>query len=86
MLVELLVKYKDSFWKLAKKLKMLSSKRSNFDCEIKLFSNEWFKKYFAIQHNENVICLIYQNTIAVVKEQWWAYKSGAGARKTGGNF
>ena len=45
----------------------LSGKRK-VDCEKRLFINEWCNKYFAIQHNKNVICPIFQNTITVMKE------------------
>ena len=47
---------------------MSSSKRRKFDCKRRRFSNEWCKKCFVIQHTENVIYLICQNTIAVMKE------------------
>ena len=47
---------------------MSSSKRRKFDCERRWFSNEWCKKYFVIQKIENIICLIFQNTITVIKE------------------
>ena len=47
---------------------MSSSERRKIDCEKRLLSNEWCKKYFVIQHNKNVICLICQNTTAVMKK------------------
>ena len=47
---------------------MSSSQRRKFNCERKRFSNELCKNSFVIQHIENVIRLICQNTIAVLKE------------------
>ena len=42
--------------------------KSKVDCEKRCLSNEWCKKYFVIQHKESIICLIYKNTIALMKE------------------
>ena len=56
---------------------MPSNKRSKVDCEKRLFNNEWY----VIQHNKNGTCLICQNTIAVMKEQWWPYKRGGMCKK-----
>ena len=32
------------------------------------FNNEWCVKYFIVQHNQDVVCLICQSAIAVMQE------------------
>uniref|UniRef100_H2Z349 SPIN-DOC-like zinc-finger domain-containing protein n=1 Tax=Ciona savignyi TaxID=51511 RepID=H2Z349_CIOSA len=44
------------------------SKKRKVDYEGRNFNNEWCIKYFIVQHNKDVVCLICQSTIAVMKE------------------
>uniref|UniRef100_H2YP50 SPIN-DOC-like zinc-finger domain-containing protein n=1 Tax=Ciona savignyi TaxID=51511 RepID=H2YP50_CIOSA len=44
------------------------SKKRKVDYEGRKFNNEWCIKYFIVQHNKDVVCLICQSTIAVMKE------------------
>ena len=61
---------------------MPSSKRSTVDCEKKNCSAmSGAKSTLLFNIMKNVICLIFQNTIAVVKEQWLLYKRGALCKK-----
>ena len=47
---------------------MSSAKKRKIDCEGKVFNSEWCTKYFVIPRNQDAICLVFQNTIAVIKE------------------
>ena len=46
---------------------MMSKKRKITD-EGRAFNDEWFEKYFVMQQNEKVFCLICQSNIACLKE------------------
>ena len=48
--------------------KMSTAKKQKIDCEGRVFNSEWCTKYFVIPHNQGVICLVLQNSIAVIKE------------------
>ena len=50
------------------KIQMSPSKKRKINHERRKFSNEWCVKYFIVQHNQDVVCLICQSTIAVMKE------------------
>ena len=50
------------------KVQMSTSKKRKIDHERRKFNNEWCVKYFIVQHNHDVVCLICQSTIAVMKE------------------
>ena len=45
-----------------------SAKHKKIDSEGRLFKEEWIEKYFFVEHNNNPLCLICQETIAVFKE------------------
>ena len=47
---------------------MSTSKKRKVDYERRKFNNKWCVKYFIVQHNQDVVCLICQSTIAVMKE------------------
>ena len=47
---------------------MSTAKKRKIDCEGRVFNSEWCTKYFVIPHNQGVICLVCQNTVAVIKE------------------
>ena len=47
---------------------MSTAKKRKIDCEGRVINSEWCKKYFVIPHNQGGICLVFQNTIAVIKE------------------
>ena len=47
---------------------MSSAKKQKIDCERRVFNSEWCTEYFVIPDNQGVICLVCQNTIAVIKE------------------
>ena len=42
-------------------------KRKIYD-EVRFFNSEWCSKYLVVQHNQGVVCLVCQNTIALMKE------------------
>ena len=50
------------------KVQMSTSKKRKVDYEKRKVNNEWCVKYFIVQHNQDVVCLICQSTIAVMKE------------------
>ena len=45
-----------------------SAKHRKIDSEGRLFKEEWIEKYFFVEHNNNPLCLICQETVAVFKE------------------
>ena len=47
---------------------MPADKRRKLDDEGRAFNNEWCTKYFVVQYDQGVVCLLCQNTIAVMKE------------------
>ena len=47
---------------------MSAAKQRKTDDEGKVFKSEWCSKYLVIPHNQVVVCLVCQNTIAVMKE------------------
>ena len=47
---------------------MSTSKKRKVDYERCKCNNEWCVKYFTVQHNPDVVCLICQSTIAVMKK------------------
>lgn len=47
---------------------MLSSRKRKVDTECRLFKDEWTQKYFFILFKEKPLCLICNETVAVVKE------------------
>ena len=50
------------------KVQMSTGKKRKVDYERRKFNNEWCVKYFIVQHNQDVVCLICQSTIAVMTE------------------
>ena len=44
-----------------------NKKRKMYD-EGRVYNNEWCSKYLVVTHNQGVVCLVCQNTIAVIKE------------------
>ena len=47
---------------------MLAAKKRKIDDEGRVFNSEWCTKYFVVPHNQGVVCLVCQSTIAVIKE------------------
>ena len=47
---------------------MSAAKKQKIDVEVRVFNSEWCSKYLVVQHNQGVVCLVCQNTIALMKE------------------
>jgi len=47
---------------------MSATKKRKIDDEGRVFNSELCAKYFVVPHNQGVVCLICQSTIAVIKE------------------
>ena len=47
---------------------MSAAKKRKIDDEARVFNSEWCSKYLVVAHNQSVVCLVYLNTIAVMKE------------------
>ena len=46
---------------------MSAAKNRKIDDEGRVFNSEWCSKHPVVQHNQGVVCLVCQNTIAVIK-------------------
>ena len=47
---------------------MYATKKTKIDAERRVFNKDRSNKYFVVQHNQGSVCVICQNTIAVMKE------------------
>ena len=47
---------------------MSAAKKQIIDDEGRISNNEWCSRYLVVQHKQGVVCLVCQNTIAVMKE------------------
>ena len=47
---------------------MSAAKKKKIDDEGRVFNSKWCSKYLVVPHNQGVVCLVCQNTIAVKKE------------------
>ena len=56
------------FFSFVMQVKMSVAKKRKVDDEGRIFNNDWSNRYFVVQHNHGVVCVICQTTIAVMKE------------------
>ena len=51
-----------------KEIKTSVAKKCKIDDEGRALHSEWCPKYLVVPHNQGVVCLVCQNTIALMKE------------------